>query len=499
VGTAVLTRQFYISNNIGGVLRRVSGDFGRWLKWSPLVLSLWVAGCGGSGNNIVPGGSGTPPAPAGLNAIAGDTQVTLAWNTVSGAASYKVYRDGVQVATPAKVSYSDSPLNNDTTYTYQVSAVNAAGEGAKSAAITAKPHAQVPTAPTGLNAVAGDGQVALSWDSLSGATGYVIYRNGAKVGTPTQHTYLDNGLTNGTTYTYQVTATNARGEGAKSSSVNATPQAQDSGKPGPDNTGVPAGTTLTVVEGDQVYSVDNEVISGLDIHGYVQITGQNVTIKNSIIRAASTPKPCAVGNAENSAALWVRDDTGASATIQDSEIVPSNPTACMDGVWAIRTTLLRVNIHGSVDGVKAYDNVRVQDSWIHDMVFFDVDPNQTDGTHNDAVQTYEGDQHIWLVHNNLQMKSTDNSAYQLTQDNGRVATDIHIESNWLDGGGCTLNLTQKGGPAPMTGIYILNNRFGRNSYYQCPILIGTQTVLNQNSGNVWDDNGQPIPSPQQHD
>ena len=177
------------------------------------MLSVSIAGCGGSGNDVAPGGSGTPSAPTGLNAIAGDTEVTLAWNTVSGAVSYKVYRDGVQVATPARISYSDSPLNNDTTYGYQVSAVNAAGESARSAAITAQPHAQGPSAPTGLNAVAGDGQVALSWDPIAGATSYVVYRNGAKVGTSTQHTFSDNGLTNGTPYTYQVTAVNARGEG----------------------------------------------------------------------------------------------------------------------------------------------------------------------------------------------------------------------------------------------------------------------------------------------
>jgi hypothetical protein len=51
----------------------------------------------------------------------------------------------------------------------------------------------------------------------------------------------------------------------------------------------------------------------------------------------------------------------------------------------------------------------------------------------------------------------------------------------------------------MTGIYVTNNRFGRHSVYNCPILISTQTVLSQNVGNVWDDTGAPIPKPQQHD
>ena len=52
---------------------------------------------------------------------------------------------------------------------------------------------------------------------------------------------------------------------------------------------------------------------------------------------------------------------------------------------------------------------------------------------------------------------------------------------------------------PLSGLYVVNNRFGRHSAYQCPILLSTQASLSQNSGNVWDDSGSAIPAPQQHD
>jgi hypothetical protein len=273
----------------------------------------------------------------------------------------------------------------------------------------------------------------------------------------------------------------------------APPKPRAGGKPGAGNTGVPPGTQLTVVNGDQTYSNDNQVISGLDIRGFVQIRGKNVTIKNSIIRGRAGPR-C------NSAVIWVRADAGASATIQDSEIAPSHPHPCLDGIWAVNTTLLRMNIHGAVDGIKAHDNVTVQDSWVHDLSWFASDPNQGGGeTHNDAVQTWEGNRHIVLRHNTLHPGPRGNAAYQVTQDGGKIATDLRIEGNWLDGGGCTLNFAHKGGPTPMTGIYVVGNRFGRNSTFRCPILVSTQTQLSQNSGNVWDDNGQPIPPPQRHD
>ena len=92
----------------------------------------------------------------------------------------------------------------------------------------------MPGTPTGLAANAGNGQVALAWsapasDGGSPITGYAIYRatsSGAEtllttVGVVTS--YTDPGLTNGTTYYYQVAARNAIGEGSRSSEASAKP------------------------------------------------------------------------------------------------------------------------------------------------------------------------------------------------------------------------------------------------------------------------------------
>jgi len=268
------------------------------------------------------------------------------------------------------------------------------------------------------------------------------------------------------------------------------PRPPTGGKPGPANTGVPAGVALRIVTGDQVYTKDNQVVSGLDIHGFVRIRARNVTIKNSIVRGGA--RRC------NSAVIFV--EGGRSATIEDTEIIPTNPNPCLDGIWATNATLRRLDVHDVVDGVKAFDNVTVQDSYIHGLSWFASDPNQGGGaTHNDAVQTYEGNRNIVLRHNTLRVAKRDNAGFQVTQDGGGTATGLRVEGNWLDGGGCTLNFAHKGGPTPMTGIFVVGNRFGRDSYFNCPILISTQTVLSQLSGNVWDDTGKPIPRPQQHD
>lgn len=269
------------------------------------------------------------------------------------------------------------------------------------------------------------------------------------------------------------------------------PTTSRAGRPNATNTGVPAGTSLKVVTGDQTFAKPNQVISGLDIRGFVRITAKNVTLKNSIVRGRADVR-C------NSALIHVEDN--ASATISDVELAPVQPHPCLDGVWATNTVLRRVNIHDVVDGVKAFDNVVVEHSYIHDLSWFASDPNQGGGpTHNDAVQTYEGNSNITLRYNALDVGRRANAAYQVTQDRGQRATNLRIEYNWLDGGQCTLNFSHKGGPTPMTGIYVIGNRFGRNSVHDCPILISTQTVLTEVSGNVWDDTGRPIPPPQRHD
>jgi len=73
-------------------------------------------------------------------------------------------------------------------------------------------------------------------------------------------------------------------------------------------TGVPSGTALTVVTGDKTFSTDNQVISGQDFHGYVQITGKNVTIKNSIFRGGV--KSCTSASALRLVAVTVASGAG---------------------------------------------------------------------------------------------------------------------------------------------------------------------------------------------
>ncbi|MER7913158.1 glycoside hydrolase family 18 protein [Streptomyces sp. NPDC096068] len=79
-----------------------------------------------------------PTAPTGLAAGSPtSTTVPLTWSAVSGATSYNVYRGATKIQTVTGTSATATGLTASTAYTFQVSAVNAAGESPKSAAVTA--------------------------------------------------------------------------------------------------------------------------------------------------------------------------------------------------------------------------------------------------------------------------------------------------------------------------------------------------------------------------
>ncbi|MFD7839900.1 chitinase [Streptomyces sp. NPDC059761] len=90
-----------------------------------------------------PGGSGPgqpqpPAAPTGLTASgATASSLNLSWSASAGATSYTLHRDGAAPVSVTGTSATVTGLAASTTYTFQVSAVNAAGESARSAPVSA--------------------------------------------------------------------------------------------------------------------------------------------------------------------------------------------------------------------------------------------------------------------------------------------------------------------------------------------------------------------------
>jgi hypothetical protein len=256
-------------------------------------------------------------------------------------------------------------------------------------------------------------------------------------------------------------------------------------KPTAANTGVPAGVALTVVDGDVRVSQDNTTVDAQDIHGFLIIAASHVRVTRSIVRGRPITSNIGV----------IGIQSGSDILIEDVEVAVASPSATVDGVWGQGFTGRRLNVHGGVDGLKLGSGSTLECSYVHDLSSFAVDPNQNGGpTHNDAIQILSGTA-IHIVGNQLVAAMDQNAAIQVTQDFGAVG-DLHMESNWADGGGCTFNISHKGA-ASLTDVHAIGNRFGRDSFYGCPILKSTQTTLDA-AGNVWDDDGTPVPI-QTHD
>nr|WP_202520074.1 glycoside hydrolase family 18 protein [Streptomyces sp. SID1034] len=89
------------------------------------------------------GGGGGDPAPTVPGAPAGlavgsvsSSSVNLSWGAVSNATGYNVYQGGTKVQSVTGSSATVTGLSASTSYQFQVSATNAAGESPKSAAVT---------------------------------------------------------------------------------------------------------------------------------------------------------------------------------------------------------------------------------------------------------------------------------------------------------------------------------------------------------------------------
>jgi fibronectin type 3 domain-containing protein len=183
-----------------------------------------------------------PDAPT-LYAQPGYNAAFLTWNqpAANGAPiiGYKVYRGGTSgsetfLQQTQGTSFVDSSAAGGTTYFYEVMAINSVGEGPLSTEVSVTPLVpSPPDAPVVEASTPAFGQVALHWSVPAshdgkGISSYTIYRGTvtggeARLATTTSAAYTDTSGTPGTTYYYEVTATNSVGESPRSNEVAAMP------------------------------------------------------------------------------------------------------------------------------------------------------------------------------------------------------------------------------------------------------------------------------------
>jgi len=190
------------------------------------VSSLDGSGEGSLSNSVSAVPLAPPAAPTGLAINVGDTRASVVWTSVAGASSYRcdispdntnwTLAKTIQSTQSGQFGFVQSGLTPSTTYYFRVRASNAGGDGPYCATVARKTKLPAPTLSGTLgDGQVGNGQVALSWNAIPGATYYVVSR---KLSTDTvwseiavltgngSTTYPATGLVKGTSYDFMVRA-----------------------------------------------------------------------------------------------------------------------------------------------------------------------------------------------------------------------------------------------------------------------------------------------------
>ena len=224
--------------------------------------------------------SATPlAAPQNFATSASTGQVMLTWDSLPGI-NYDIYHStnaGFALASGTKITNAPQPYNhtgltNGTTYYYRLTATSASSTSPPTAEVSATPLA----VPQNFTAAASDGQVTLAWTEQTGVT-YDLYHstttgfalaNGIKVANAPQP-YTHTGLTNGTTYYYRLTATNASGTSRPTAEVSAIPLAV------PQNFAASASTGQVTLTWDSLPDVSYDLYH-LTMSGFALVNGNKV-------------------------------------------------------------------------------------------------------------------------------------------------------------------------------------------------------------------------------
>lgn len=243
------------------------------------------------------------------------------------------------------------------------------------------------------------------------------------------------------------------------------------GYPNPDSVGLAGqgidATSLPAYEGPTTFDDgQTHVIDGRRITSMLEVRSGHLIVRNSL-----------VDHADGRYGLFSSFDGGGRLTVEDTTMrMRANDQRAIVGP---NVTVRRSDVRQGTVVINLKSNSLVEDSFVADPGIL---PHE--GGHHDAIMT-NGARGLTLRNNTVLGRWQAQTSAILLQGNSRWDTglgDVHVEGNFLSGGGYTMYLVAQDGHDPVTGV-VRDNLWNAGSWQFGPVRL-----FNVADGLTWESN-----------
>jgi hypothetical protein len=229
-------------------------------------------------------------------------------------------------------------------------------------------------------------------------------------------------------------------------------------RPFPDSTtsGIPSGIQL-VAKGSMTVTTPGTTLDSVDIAGTLTIAANNVVVIRSRVRGSGFDV--------------VRILPGVTGTVMVDSEIDGLGFAGSEGSNGIRGAgqFARLDIRGVENGIVPESGSVISNSYIHDLA-------APGSPHYDGIQIDGGLSDITIRHNTIEAPPNQTSAVMIDNYFGPIS-DITVDQNLLSGGGYALYVDAHFNDAPIDGVTVTKNRFGRSQWGYTAITSAVVSAL----------------------